>query len=212
MSRWPCRRATSSVCSVPTAPGSRRCSACWRRWWHRRAGRSPTAANASVIWAKAFAAASASSAHELHLYPELTARQNLEFFAQLHGLVRRDGAGRCRARAGRISPTAATTRWRRSRAACGSAWRSSARCCIGRAWCCSTSRSPVSTTGRCGIVADRLQRIAAEGAIIVLATHDLDVADGLITRMAVVRRGACCPTWPPASASGSSIAPSWSAA
>ena len=25
-------------------------------------------------------------AHELHLYPELTARQNLEFFARLHGL------------------------------------------------------------------------------------------------------------------------------
>ena len=39
------------------------------------------------------------------------------------------------------------------------------------------------------IVAERLQRLAADGAIVVLATHDLDVADGLITRMAVVRNG-----------------------
>jgi ABC-type multidrug transport system ATPase subunit len=39
------------------------------------------------------------------------------------------------------------------------------------------------------VVADRIRRIAAEGAMIVLATHDLDVADGLITRMAVVRGG-----------------------
>ena len=39
------------------------------------------------------------------------------------------------------------------------------------------------------IVAARLTRIAAEGAIVILATHDLDVADGLITRMAVVRGG-----------------------
>jgi len=38
-------------------------------------------------------------------------------------------------------------------------------------------------------VAERLTTIAAGGAIIVLATHDLDVADGLITRMAVVRSG-----------------------
>ena len=35
----------------------------------------------------------------------------------------------------------------------------------------------------------RLRHLAAAGAIVVLATHDLDVADGLITRMAVVIRG-----------------------
>ena len=36
--------------------------------------------------------------------------------------------------------------------------------------------------------------LAAEGAIVVLATHDLDLADGLVTRVAVVRRrpAACC--------------------
>ena len=35
----------------------------------------------------------------------------------------------------------------------------------------------------------RLKRLASGGAIVVLATHDLDLADGLITRMAVVRGG-----------------------
>ena len=33
------------------------------------------------------------------------------------------------------------------------------------------------------MVAERFRRLAAEGAIVILATHDLDVADGLITRM-----------------------------
>jgi ABC-type multidrug transport system ATPase subunit len=35
----------------------------------------------------------------------------------------------------------------------------------------------------------RLKQIAAAGAIVVLATHDLDLAEGLITRMAIVRNG-----------------------
>jgi len=39
------------------------------------------------------------------------------------------------------------------------------------------------------LVAERFRRLAADGAIVVLATHDLDLADGLITRMAVVRSG-----------------------
>jgi ABC-type multidrug transport system ATPase subunit len=39
------------------------------------------------------------------------------------------------------------------------------------------------------VVADRLRRLAAGGAIVVLATHDLDLADGLVTRVAVVRDG-----------------------
>jgi ABC-type multidrug transport system ATPase subunit len=39
------------------------------------------------------------------------------------------------------------------------------------------------------IVADRLRRLAAGGAIVLLATHDLDLAEGLITRMAIMRGG-----------------------
>src|SRR5205823_13851006 len=38
-------------------------------------------------------------------------------------------------------------------------------------------------------VSDRLRRLAADGAIVLVATHDLDVADGLVTRVALVRDG-----------------------
>jgi ABC-type multidrug transport system ATPase subunit len=38
-------------------------------------------------------------------------------------------------------------------------------------------------------VAVRLRELAAAGTIIVLATHDLDLADGLVSRVAIVRGG-----------------------
>src|SRR3954464_2468053 len=40
-----------------------------------------------------------------------------------------------------------------------------------------------------GVIADRLRRLAAAGAIVILATHDLDVADDLVTRVALIRGG-----------------------
>ncbi|HEY6210730.1 MAG TPA: hypothetical protein VIW45_00530, partial [Vicinamibacterales bacterium] len=40
-----------------------------------------------------------------------------------------------------------------------------------------------------GAVSDRIRRLAADGAIVIVATHDLDVADGLVTRVALVRDG-----------------------
>jgi ABC-type multidrug transport system ATPase subunit len=40
-----------------------------------------------------------------------------------------------------------------------------------------------------GIIADRLRRLAAAGAIVMLATHDLDMAEGLVSRVALIRGG-----------------------
>ena len=40
-----------------------------------------------------------------------------------------------------------------------------------------------------GVVTDRLRRLAADGAIVWLATHDLDLADGLVTQVALIRDG-----------------------
>ena len=38
-------------------------------------------------------------------------------------------------------------------------------------------------------VSARLRHIAAEGAMVLVATHDLDLADGLVTRVALMREG-----------------------
>jgi len=40
-----------------------------------------------------------------------------------------------------------------------------------------------------GLVSDRLRQLATGGAIVVVATHDLDLADGLVTRVALMRDG-----------------------
>jgi ABC-type multidrug transport system ATPase subunit len=38
-------------------------------------------------------------------------------------------------------------------------------------------------------VRTRLRALTTSGAIVVLATHDLDLADGLVTRVAIIRGG-----------------------
>jgi ABC-type multidrug transport system ATPase subunit len=40
-----------------------------------------------------------------------------------------------------------------------------------------------------GMVSQRLRRLATDGCIVLMATHDLDLADGLVTRVALVRGG-----------------------
>jgi ABC-type multidrug transport system ATPase subunit len=39
------------------------------------------------------------------------------------------------------------------------------------------------------LVSKRLRELAANGAIVIVATHDLDLADGLVTRVALIRDG-----------------------
>jgi heme ABC exporter ATP-binding subunit CcmA len=126
-------------------------------------------------------------AHELHLYPELTARQNLEFFARLHGLsdaavvlAALDSAGLADRGDDQV---ASFSRGMRQRLALE-------RALLHRPRLVLLDEPFTGLDDRAvRIVADRLQQLARSGAIVVLATHDLDVADGLITRMAVVRSG-----------------------
>jgi ABC-type multidrug transport system ATPase subunit len=126
-------------------------------------------------------------AHELHLYSELSARQNLTFFAQLHGLRPHAAVDRGLAAAG-LSDRAddevsGFSRGMRQRLALERALLHDPRLVL--------MDEPFTGLDDAAtqIVTDRLRRLAAAGAIIVMATHDLDLADGLVSRVAIVRGG-----------------------
>jgi heme exporter protein A len=126
-------------------------------------------------------------AHELHLYPELSARENLAFFAGLYGLDRRATIDAALEHAGLADragdPVSSFSRGMRQRLA------------LERA----LLHAPVLVlldepfTGlddrSVGLVADRLRVLAASGCTVFVATHDLDLADGLVTRVALMRGG-----------------------
>jgi heme ABC exporter ATP-binding subunit CcmA len=126
-------------------------------------------------------------AHELHLYPELSARQNLEFFARLHGLTA-DGVVASALEAAGLADrgedqVSSFSRGMRQRLALE-------RTLLHRPRLVLLDEPFTGLDDRAVRIVDAgLRRIASNGAIVVLATHDLDVADGLITRMAVVRGG-----------------------
>jgi ABC-type multidrug transport system ATPase subunit len=126
-------------------------------------------------------------AHELHLYPELTARQNLEFFAQLYGVDRGGAVDEALAAAGLSDrgddDVSSFSRGMRQRLALERALIHGPRLVL-------LDEPFTGLDDRAvGVVADRLRRIASEGAIVLLATHDLDLADGLVTRVVLVRNG-----------------------
>jgi len=126
-------------------------------------------------------------AHELFLYPELSARQNLAFFARLYGLDDRASVSGAIERAG-LSERADDavsefSRGMRQRLALERALLHGPRLVLLDEPF--TGLDDRAVTG----VADRIRRLASGGAIVVLATHDLDLADGLVTRVALVRDG-----------------------
>jgi heme exporter protein A len=126
-------------------------------------------------------------AHELYLYPELTARQNLEFFASLYGLD-----------TGRVVPAALESAGLADRAddeVAGFSRGMRQRLALERALL-HQPRLVLMDEPFTGLddaatatVRARLQSLTAAGAIVVLATHDLDLADGLVTRVAIVHGG-----------------------
>ena len=126
-------------------------------------------------------------AHELHLYPELTARQNLVFFAQLYGA---DPGATVEAALGAAGlsdrgddDVSGFSRGMRQRLALERALIHGPRLVL-------LDEPFTGLDDRAvGVVADRLRHIAAEGAIVLLATHDLDLAEGLVTRVVLVRNG-----------------------
>jgi heme exporter protein A len=126
-------------------------------------------------------------AHELHLYPELSARQNLSFFAELYGLDPRAIVGTALERAG-LSDRAdedvsSFSRGMRQRLALERALLHRPRLALFDEPFTGLDDTAVQA------VSDRLRELAAAGSIVVVATHDLDLADGLVTRVALIKGG-----------------------
>jgi heme exporter protein A len=126
--------------------------------------------------------------HDLFLYPELTARENLAFFAGLYGIADSDGrALRALERAGldarRDDPVASFSRGMRQRVALERALIHNPRLALLDEPF--TGLDDASTEALVG----RLRALRESGAIVILATHDLDLAEGLLDQALFLREG-----------------------
>jgi heme ABC exporter ATP-binding subunit CcmA len=126
--------------------------------------------------------------HDLFLYPELTARENLAFFAGLHGAADAAAAAAAAlATAGLADrgddPVASFSRGMRQRVALERALIHRPRLVLLDEPF--TGLDDAST----GALVARLEGLRERGAIVILATHDLDVADGLLDHAVFLRDG-----------------------
>jgi heme exporter protein A len=126
--------------------------------------------------------------HDLFLYPELTARENLAFFAALYGW--RDAEQTARAaleRAGLADrgddPVAGFSRGMRQRVALERALIHNPRLVL-----LDEPFTGLDDTSTAALVL-RLRGLRESGAAVVLATHDLDVAEGLLDEAIFLREG-----------------------
>jgi heme ABC exporter ATP-binding subunit CcmA len=126
--------------------------------------------------------------HDLYLYPELSARQNLTFFAQVYGLA--DAAARVRQSLehANLSDRAddqvlAFSRGMRQRLALERALVHGPRLLL--------LDEPFTGLDQASAAAlvTRLKGLQAEGCLIIAATHDLEIAEGLLTRVIFLRNG-----------------------
>ncbi len=126
--------------------------------------------------------------HDLFLYPELTARENLTFFAQLYGLpdVRGavDHALDCAGLSDRGDDlVSGFSRGMRQRVALERALLHDPKLIL-----LDEPFTGLDQASTRALIA-RLKDRQAAGCMIVLATHDLDVADGLLTRAIYLKNG-----------------------
>jgi ABC-type multidrug transport system ATPase subunit len=126
--------------------------------------------------------------HDLHLYPELTARENLVFFGRLYGLSGvRDLVEAALGRAGLTSRAddlvSGFSRGMRQRLALERALLHEPRLLL--------LDEPFTGLDDASVaaLAARLKELRAAGRIVVVVTHDLDVAEALLDRVAVLKEG-----------------------
>lgn len=126
--------------------------------------------------------------HDLYLYPELTARENLTFFAKLYRLA--DPARRVAdalERAGLTpradEPVQRFSRGMRQRVALERALLHQPRLVLLDEPFTGLDQASAST------LVERLRGLRDLGTLVLVATHDLDIADGLLTRALFLRNG-----------------------
>ena len=126
--------------------------------------------------------------HDLYLYPELTARENLQFFARLYGLA--DAPARVERalvqagladRAG--DAVSGFSRGMRQRLALERALLHGPRLLL-----LDEPFTGLDDASGHALVA-RLRGLRDDGAIVIAATHDLDLAEGLLDEVAILREG-----------------------
>jgi heme exporter protein A len=133
--------------------------------------------------------------HDLYLYTELTAEENLTFFAELYGL---DGVQRRVSDALRASgledrandPVSSFSRGMRQRLALERALLHSPRLVL--------LDEPFTGLDDSSAIAlrARLARVRETGAIVLLTTHELEAIDTIVDAAYVLSRGRCLPLAP----------------
>ncbi len=126
--------------------------------------------------------------HDLFLYPELTAFENLAFFAALYGADDAGGVARSALeRAGLADrgddPVSSFSRGMRQRVALERALIHRPRLVL-----LDEPFTGLDDASAAALVG-RLESLRGDGAIVVLATHDLDLADGLLDRAVFLKDG-----------------------
>jgi heme ABC exporter ATP-binding subunit CcmA len=126
--------------------------------------------------------------HDLFLYPELTARENLAFFAGLYGVTHPERAAADGLAAAGLAeraddPVSSFSRGMRQRVALERALIHRPRLAL-----LDEPFTGLDDHSTALLVA-RLHALRHDGAIVVIATHDLDVADGLLDQAVFLRDG-----------------------
>ena len=126
--------------------------------------------------------------HDLHLYPELTARENLMFFARLYGVA--DAAGTASAALERAAladraddVVQGFSRGMRQRLALERALLHSPRLLL-----FDEPFTGLDDASSVALIA-RFKALRSQGRIILVATHDLDTAEEVLDRAIVLREG-----------------------
>jgi ABC-type multidrug transport system ATPase subunit len=126
--------------------------------------------------------------HDLFLYPELSARENLAFFAGLYNVARREAAAdSALAHAGLLDraddPVSSFSRGMRQRVALERALIHRPRLAL-----LDEPFTGLDDASAAGLV-ERLRALKTQGVIVILATHDLELAEGLLDVAVFLRDG-----------------------